>query len=85
MLKTLALKAIGFYRRTGGGIRWFGIDCNFEPSCSAYSEEAIRQFGLRKGLALTFHRLRRCNRSDAICKCIEPVTWDIEHVETRRS
>ncbi|HBC35720.1 MULTISPECIES: membrane protein insertion efficiency factor YidD [Marinobacter] len=84
MLQALALKAIGFYRRTGGGTRWFGIDCNFEPSCSAYSEEAIRRFGLCEGVRLTFHRLRRCNRPDAICKCIEPVTGDIGHAETRR-
>jgi hypothetical protein len=33
-------------------------------------------------MVLTVRRLRRCNRPDAICKCIEPVTWDIEHAET---
>lgn len=85
MFKAIALWTIGFYRRTGGGTRWFGIDCNFEPSCSAYSEEAIKRFGFIKGVKLTLHRLRRCNQPDAICKCIEPVAWDEEHVEARRS
>ncbi|WP_091854055.1 membrane protein insertion efficiency factor YidD [Marinobacter segnicrescens] len=84
MLTGLTLKAIGYYRKTGGGIRWFGIDCNFEPSCSAYSEEAIRRFGLLRGLGLTWDRVRRCNRPDAVCKCIEPVRWDSGHVEKRR-
>ncbi|MFL1465055.1 membrane protein insertion efficiency factor YidD [Marinobacter sp. HN1S83] len=84
MLKALALKGIRFYRKTGGGTRWFGIDCNFEPSCSAYSEEAIVRFGLFPGLKLTWSRLRRCNRPDAICKCLEPVPRDIEYVETSR-
>ncbi|GGY67553.1 membrane protein insertion efficiency factor YidD [Marinobacter zhanjiangensis] len=81
MLKGPALGLIRFYRKTGGGARWFGVDCNFEPSCSAYAEEAIGHFGFRHGLKLTLNRLRRCNRPDAICKCIEPVLKDTDHVE----
>lgn len=72
MLQTLALWLIRRYRATGGGMRWFGIDCNFEPSCSAYAEAVIMQFGLWRGLCLTRHRLRRCRRADAVCKCLEP-------------
>ncbi|MCW8194090.1 membrane protein insertion efficiency factor YidD [Proteobacteria bacterium 005FR1] len=64
---------IAAYRRSGGGDRWFGIDCNFQPTCSAYAEGAIRRFGLAAGLRLTRDRLRRCNRRDSFCKCLEPV------------
>ena len=34
--------------------------CVFEPSCSHYSELAVRQHGIVKGIFLTFNRLNRC-------------------------
>jgi len=37
-----------------------GNRCVFEPSCSHYSELAIRENGFAKGLALTISRLLRC-------------------------
>ena len=67
------LGVIAAYRRTGGGRRWFGIDCNFEPSCSAFAEEAIARFGLRRGGAMAWRRIRRCRVRDSVCKCLEPV------------
>lgn len=73
MIKRLAIAMITFYRNTGGGQRWFGIDCNFEPTCSAYTLESIQKFGTRKGIALGWDRIRRCGKRDCICKCIEPV------------
>lgn len=73
MVTRLALKAIRRYRDGGGGRRWFGVDCNFEPSCSAYTEEAIRRFGVWRGGALGWRRIRRCREPDAVCKCLEPV------------
>lgn len=72
MLQRLALTAIDAYRRSGGGRRWFGLDCNFEPSCSAYTREAIARHGLRAGLRLGRDRIRRCHRRDSICRCHEP-------------
>jgi putative membrane protein insertion efficiency factor len=35
--------------------------CSFEPSCSSFSKQALKEFGLIKGLALTTDRLMRCN------------------------
>ena len=34
--------------------------CVFDPSCSHYSELALRQYGVLKGIKLTFKRLSRC-------------------------
>ena len=76
------MRAIGAYRRSGGGRRWFGLDCNFEPSCSAYAEEAIARFGVLRGGALTWRRLRRCTARDSVCKCLEPVPRNPEDAET---
>ena len=36
------------------------ILCRFTPSCSEYSLQAVRRYGIRKGLVLTFARLWRC-------------------------
>jgi len=35
--------------------------CNFIPSCSQFGAEAIRQFGVIRGILLTSDRLQRCN------------------------
>lgn len=40
-------------------------DCLFELSCSRFSREAIRRFGLIKGVALSADRISRCNRLSA--------------------
>jgi uncharacterized protein len=34
--------------------------CRFEPTCSAYAEEAVRRHGARRGGALAVRRLLRC-------------------------
>ena len=36
-------------------------DCGFQLSCSRFSREAIKEFGMVKGVALTADRLSRCN------------------------
>jgi len=38
--------------------------CVFEPSCSHYSELAVRQHGILLGIKYTVSRLRRCNRKN---------------------
>jgi len=35
--------------------------CKYEPSCSRYAVEAIRRFGIFRGLVLATWRLLRCN------------------------
>jgi putative membrane protein insertion efficiency factor len=35
--------------------------CKYEPTCSAYAVQAIREFGILRGLALGVWRLLRCN------------------------
>ena len=35
--------------------------CKYYPSCSAYAEQAIREYGILKGLVLAVWRLLRCN------------------------
>jgi uncharacterized protein len=35
--------------------------CRYEPTCSAYAEQAIREYGILRGLILAGWRLLRCN------------------------
>ena len=39
---------------------WLGSACRFEPTCSAYSLQALEQHGAVAGTALTVYRLVRC-------------------------
>lgn len=39
---------------------WLGSSCRFEPTCSAYSLQALEQHGAVAGTALTAYRLMRC-------------------------
>lgn len=36
--------------------------CLYSPSCSDFSKQAVKEFGLIKGTLLSFDRLSRCNR-----------------------
>ena len=39
----------------------FGPCCRFEPTCSAYAEQALKQHGAWRGLWLAALRLARCH------------------------
>ena len=58
-LRTVALSPIVFYQRfiSPGLPR----RCKYEPTCSAYAVDAVREFGVAKGLVLAGWRLLRCN------------------------
>ena len=36
--------------------------CLYDPSCSDFSKQAVKEYGLIKGTLLSFDRLSRCNR-----------------------
>ena len=40
---------------------WLGLGCRFEPSCSAYSLQAIELHGAWAGSSLMLGRLARCH------------------------
>jgi uncharacterized protein len=35
--------------------------CRYEPTCSSYAVDAVREFGVLRGLVLAGWRLLRCN------------------------
>ncbi|HVZ88034.1 MAG TPA: membrane protein insertion efficiency factor YidD [Polyangia bacterium] len=57
-MKAILLGLLWLYRRAISPV--LGARCRFEPSCSAYAEEAIQVHGSLKGGALAVWRLLRC-------------------------
>ena len=57
-IRWLAILPIRFYRRFVS--RFTPPTCRFQPTCSAYGEEAIRVHGVWKGGLLTLWRILRC-------------------------
>jgi Uncharacterized conserved protein len=66
MLKYLSLALINRYQAKGGSKKRFNIACNFEPSCSEYTRQAIEKYGALRGWQLGLARIRRCNDPDAV-------------------
>ena len=47
--------------------------CRFTPSCSEYSKQALKKYGILKGLYLSFKRIIRCNPLGGFG--YDPVPW----------
>ena len=61
------------YQRRGGSRVVFGIECNFEPTCSEYTKQAILRYGAWRGVGLGYQRIRRCNDPDCCEKMSDPL------------
>jgi putative membrane protein insertion efficiency factor len=58
-LRSLFLAAIRLYQRLISPA--LPRRCKYEPTCSAYAAEAIRELGILRGTVLAGWRLARCN------------------------
>lgn len=58
-VRALEIGLIRVYRAVLSGL--LGGQCRFYPTCSHYTEDAIREHGALKGTALGVWRILRCN------------------------
>ena len=56
-MKKIILKLLVFYKKYIS----HGNNCRFTPSCSEYTYEAVKKYGVIKVLFLGFKRVLRCN------------------------
>ncbi|MFA6676546.1 MAG: membrane protein insertion efficiency factor YidD [Bacteroidales bacterium] len=70
-MKRILISLIEKYQKKGGGEALFGIECNFIPSCSEYTKQAIEKYGAIKGAVLGLKRIKRCNNRDATEKVVD--------------
>jgi putative membrane protein insertion efficiency factor len=59
LLRWLALAPIVAYQRVISPA--LPRRCKYEPTCSNYAAQAVREFGILRGLVLGAWRLLRCN------------------------
>ena len=59
MIKKLLIGLVKGYRLLLSP--WLGSACRFEPTCSAYSLQALQTHGAAAGSYLTLARLARCH------------------------
>ena len=58
-MREIAAAPIAMYARVVSPL--IPARCKFEPSCSRYAAQAIRRFGVLRGVTLAVWRLLRCN------------------------
>src|SRR5579863_7091468 len=68
----LYVAAVHGYQFAGRPLLAPYIRCRYRPTCSVYSEEAVRRWGIRGGLVLTWRRVLSCQRTVAF-GTVDPV------------
>ena len=58
-MRAVLVAPIRLYQRMVSPL--MGRHCKYHPTCSAYAVEAIREFGVARGVVLAGWRLLRCN------------------------
>jgi uncharacterized protein len=59
VLRALAIAPIRVYQRALSPA--LARRCKYHPTCSQYAVEAVRRYGILRGLVLAAWRLLRCN------------------------
>ncbi len=60
LLGKILFSSLKFYKKNIS--QQISADCLYEISCSTFSQMALKEYGMLKGIALTADRLARCNR-----------------------
>ena len=58
-MKKFALQLISFYQKWISPLK--KPSCVFYPTCSEYSKDAIKKYGVGKGFIMSIRRILRCH------------------------
>ncbi|MGO8787844.1 MAG: membrane protein insertion efficiency factor YidD [Terriglobia bacterium] len=56
----LYVSGVRLYQAIGRPLLKGRIQCRYQPTCSEYSIEAVRECGIRRGILLTVKRINSC-------------------------
>jgi len=59
MIKTAIIKVLDFYRNYLSSLKL--PSCRYYPTCSQYTQDAVKKYGVLKGLLKGMYRILRCN------------------------
>ncbi|NMB12909.1 MAG: membrane protein insertion efficiency factor YidD [Firmicutes bacterium] len=59
MVKTIVLALIRFYQMCVSPL--LAPRCRFYPTCSEYGQQAVRKYGVVRGMAMLMKRIMRCH------------------------
>jgi putative component of membrane protein insertase Oxa1/YidC/SpoIIIJ protein YidD len=74
--RQLVCNLIQRYQRGGGGLRYFGVSCNFTPTCSEYTRQAIADRGVMRGSCIGWARICRCKHRHLEASINDPYISD---------
>ncbi len=59
----LFVGAVHGYQHFGRPLSKKFVACRYSPTCSEYSVEAVRKYGIRRGVLMSVKRLSSCTRA----------------------
>ena len=61
-MKNLCIYLISFYQKNiSKFLEYKNIKCKYYPTCSEYTKQAIKKYGVLKGILLGTIRILKCN------------------------
>ena len=60
MIKNILIKMIRFYQRNLSPLKVY-THCKYIPTCSEYTVQALKKYGVLKGSLMAAWRILRCN------------------------
>ena len=61
-MKKILIFLLNFYQKNISPMfKHIGVNCKYYPSCSEYMKQAIKKYGVFKGIYFGLKRLLRCN------------------------
>ncbi|MGR5451931.1 membrane protein insertion efficiency factor YidD [Vibrio sp. PNB22_3_1] len=73
IVRAMSLRLINRYQTLGGSRVLFRLECNFIPTCSEYTKQAIIKYGAMRGWSLGLKRISRCSQRDLVDVMIDEV------------
>jgi len=80
VLQNFIVRMIDAHQTKRVGLGVYRVECNFEPSCSEYTKQAVLHYGAIKGSMLGVKRIKRCNDRDQVGTRHDPLLKDCDHV-----